>query len=134
MLAVASGQVDVGVNSSGFAPHIDSGRLRLVAVFSEQRSKRWPQTPTATELGFALAASSPYGLAGPKGLPPAVVRVLHDAFKLALFDPAHVAELDKYDQSPDYLGAADYGRAMEKAYAAEKKNVERLGLSKDKAN
>jgi len=130
MLAVASGQVDVGVNSSGFAPHVESGRLRLIAVFSEQRSKRWPQTPTLTELGFPLAASSPYGLAGPKGIPAPIVRTLHDAFKLALFDPVHVAELDKYDQQPDYLGSADYGRAMKEAFAAEKRNVERLGLNK----
>lgn len=130
MLAVASGNVDIGVNSSGFAPHVESGRLRLLAVFSEQRSKRWPQTPTLTELGFPLAATSPYGLAGPKGMPPSIVRTLHDAFKLALFDPLHVAELDKFDQTPDYLGSADYGRAMKRAYAAEKHNVERLGLNK----
>jgi hypothetical protein len=58
------------------------------------------------------------------------VRTLHDAFKLALFDPVHVAELDKFDQTPDYLGSADYARAMKEAYAAEKRNVERLGLNK----
>jgi tripartite-type tricarboxylate transporter receptor subunit TctC len=130
MLAVAAGHVDVGVNSSGFAPHVENGRLRLIAVFSEQRSKRWPQVPTLTELGFPLAASSPYGLAGPKGLPPAIVRTLHDAFKQALFDPLNVAELDKYDQQPDYLGSADYGRAMKEAFAAEKRTVEKLGLNK----
>ena len=130
MLAVAAGNVDVGVNSSGFAPHVENGKLRLMAVFSEQRSKRWPQTPTMTELGFPLAATSPYGLAGPKGIPPAIVRTLHDAFKLALFDPLHVAELDKFDQTPDYLGTAAYGRAMQEAFAAEKRNVERLGLNK----
>jgi hypothetical protein len=55
---------------------------------------------------------------------------LHDAFKAALFDPQHVAELDKYDQQPDYLGPAEYGRAMKRAYEAEKRNVERLGLNK----
>jgi tripartite-type tricarboxylate transporter receptor subunit TctC len=130
MLAVAAGNVDVGVNSSGFAPYVDNGKLRLVAVFSEQRSKRWPNTPTVTELGFPLAATSPYGLAGPKGMAPAVVARLHDAFKLALFDPAHLAELDKYDQVPDYLGPEAYGRAMRQALAAEKRNVERLGLNK----
>ncbi len=130
MLAVAAGHVDVGVNSSGFAPHVESGRLRLLAIFSEQRSKRWPNAPTARELGFPLAASSPYGLAGPAGLPAGVVQTLHDAFKTALFDPLHVAELDKYDQQPDYLGPADYGRAMKDAFATEKRTVERLGLNK----
>lgn len=130
MVALAAGHVDVGVNSSGFAPFVDSARLLLLAVFSEQRSKRWPAVATMRELGFPLSASSPYGLAGPRGMPTAVVQTLHDAFRAALFDPAHVAELDKYDQVPDYLGPADYGRAMREAYAAEKRVVERLGLNR----
>lgn len=130
MVALAAGHVDVGVNSSGFAPFVDSGRLLLLAVFSEHRSRRWPQVPTARELGFPLAASSPYGLAGPRGMAASVVQTLHDAFRAALFDAAHVAELDKFDQVPDYLGPADYGRAMREAYAAEKRIVERLGLNR----
>jgi tripartite-type tricarboxylate transporter receptor subunit TctC len=130
MVAVASGQVDVGINASGFAPHVDSGKLRLLSIFSDKRSKRWAQVPTLKELGFGIVATSPYGLAGPKSIPAAVVQVLHDAFKTALTDPAHIAELDKYDQVPDYLGPEDYGRAMRAALAAEKVNVDRLGLAR----
>jgi tripartite-type tricarboxylate transporter receptor subunit TctC len=59
-----------------------------------------------------------------------VVQTLHDAFKLALFDPLHVAELAKYDQEPSYLDGRDYGAALREAYATEKRNVERLGLAK----
>ena len=43
---------------------------------------------------------------------PAVVATLHEAFRAALHDPAHVAELAMYDQEPDYLGPADYGRSL----------------------
>ncbi len=130
MLAVSSGQVMVGVNSNGFAPFVDNGRLRLLVTFGEQRTRRWPQVPTLKELGFGIVATSPYGLVGPRGMNPAVVRVLHDAFKHAMNDPAHVAELQKYDQELDYLGPDDYGRALREAYAAEKRTVERLGLAK----
>jgi tripartite-type tricarboxylate transporter receptor subunit TctC len=128
MVAVASGQVLVGLNSNGFAPFVDGGRLRLLLTLGEQRTKRWPQVPTLKELGHNIVAMSPYGLAGPRGLPPHVVQVLHDAFKAALYDPTHVAELAKYDQEIAYLGPEDYGRALRDAYAAEKRNVERLGL------
>jgi tripartite-type tricarboxylate transporter receptor subunit TctC len=130
MIAVSSGQVMVGVNSNGFAPHVDSGTLRLLATFGTQRSKRWPTVPTLKELGHGIVAQSPYGLAGPRGLQAAVVQTLHDAFKLAMNDAAHVAELDRYDQELAYLGPEDYGRAMREALAAEKRNVERLGLGK----
>lgn len=130
MIAVSSGQVMAGVNSNGFAPFVDSGRLRLLATFGEARTRRWPQVPTLKELGHGIAASSPYGLAGPRGVPAEVVRVLHDAFRAALFDPAHVAELERYDQDLAYLGPDDYGRAMREAYAAERRTVERLGLAR----
>lgn len=130
MLAVASGQVQVGINSNGFAPFVESGKLRLIVTFGEHRHKRWPTVPTLKELGHGIVASSPYGLAGPRGMPASVVQVLHDAFKAALFDPAHLAEMAKYDQEPMYLGPEDYGRAMREAYAAEKRTVERLGIGK----
>jgi len=128
MIAVASGQVTIGLNSTGFAPFVDSGRLRLLLTLGEQRSKRWPQVPTLKELGHHIVAMSPYGLAGPRGMAHDVVQTLHDAFKLALFEPAHVAELAKYDQEPAYLGPEEYGHALREAYAAEKRNVDRLGL------
>jgi hypothetical protein len=47
-----------------------------------------------------------------------------------MHEPAHVAELAKYDQELSYLGAEDYGRAMRAAFAAEKLATERLGLGK----
>ena len=130
MLAVASGQVMVGLNSTGFAPFVDSGRLRLLVTLGAQRTQRWPQVPTLKELGHGIVAMSPYGLAGPRGLPAAVVQSLHDAFKAAMHDPSHVSELARYDQEIAYLGSDEYGRALREGYAAEKRNVERLGLGR----
>lgn len=128
MVAVASGQVMAGVNSNGFAPYVDSGRLRLLATFGAARTRRWPHVPTLDELGHGIVAMSPYGLAGPRGLPPPVLQTLHDAFKTALFDPRHMAELARYDQEIAYLGSADYGRSMRESVAAQRRIVEQLGL------
>ncbi len=73
---------------------------------------------------------SPYGLAGPRGLPAAVVQVLHDAFKAAMFDPTHIAELAKYDQELAYLGPDEYAQVMRDTFQAERRVVERLGLAR----
>ncbi|HSI60538.1 MAG TPA: tripartite tricarboxylate transporter substrate binding protein [Ideonella sp.] len=127
--AIVSGQVMVGVNSTGFAPAVDSGRLRLLATFAAQRSRRWPTVPVLRELGFDIVAMSPFGLAGPRGLPPAVVETLHAAFKKAMFEPAFIAELAKYDQEIDYLGPAAYAQSCREIFAKERLNVERLGLA-----
>jgi tripartite-type tricarboxylate transporter receptor subunit TctC len=128
MLAVASGQLMAGANSTGFGPYVDSGKLRLLVTFGQQRSRRWPQVPTLRELGFPIVANSPYGIGGPRGMSAEVVSVLHDAFKAALFDPLHLAELQKYDLEPAYLGPTDYARACREAFAEEKRIVDRLGL------
>lgn len=129
LLAIASGQVMAGVNSTGFAPFVESGQLRLLATMGATRSERFPNVPTMKELGYGIVAMSPYGLAGPRGMAPEVVATLHDAFKAALFDSQHLAELAKFDQEPAYLGPAAYGRVMREAMAAEKLVVERLGLA-----
>ena len=129
MIAVSSGQVMVGVNSNGFAPFVDSGRLRLLVTFGEQRTKRWPSVPTLKELGHGIVASSPYGIAGPAGIAPAVVQVLHDAFRIAMNDSEHLAELALFDQELAYLGPEDYRRALRAGYEHERSVVDRLGLA-----
>jgi hypothetical protein len=47
-----------------------------------------------------------------------------------MHDPAHVAELARYDQELAYLGPDDYGAAMREAYATERRVVEKLGLAR----
>ena len=128
--AISAGQVMSGVNSTGFGPAVDAGRLRLLATFAAQRSKRWPSAPTLRELGFDIVAMSPFGLGGPRGVPNAVRDTLHDAFKRAMFDPAFVQEIAKYDQDPAYLGPAEYAQACRDAFAKERLIVERLGLAR----
>ena len=59
-----------------------------------------------------------------------MVQTLHDAFKTAMHDPAHIAELAKYDQELAYLGPEDYAQAMREAYQTERRVVERLGLGR----
>lgn len=130
MLAVASGQVMAGVNSNGFAPFVQSGKLRLIATTGEQRSRHWPEVPTLKELGLGIVATSPYGLVAPHGLPAPILQTLHDAFKTALMDAQHVAELAKYEQEPMYLGSAAYAAALKTAYAAEGAAMKRLGLAR----
>jgi tripartite-type tricarboxylate transporter receptor subunit TctC len=130
LVAIESGQVMAGVNSTGFGPAVDSGLLRLLATIAAQRSKRWSHVPTLRELGYDIVANSPYGLGGPRGLSAEVVTVLHDAFKKAMFEPQFIQELTKYDQEIDYLGTADYAEVCRQQYIREGLIVDRMGLSR----
>jgi tripartite-type tricarboxylate transporter receptor subunit TctC len=81
------------------------------------------------ELGYPQAVyNSPYGIGAPAGTDPAILRKLHDAFRLALFDPQHLAELAKYDQEPAYLNTAEYAQYVREVTARERLLLARLGL------
>jgi tripartite-type tricarboxylate transporter receptor subunit TctC len=81
------------------------------------------------ELGYTEAVyTSPYGIGVPAGTDAAIVRKLHDAFKAAMFDPQHLQELAKYDQEPEYLATAEYGRFVQEVTARERVLLARLGL------
>jgi tripartite-type tricarboxylate transporter receptor subunit TctC len=126
--ALLGGHVDVHADSTGWAEQVNGGRLRLLNTWGAQRTKRWPAVPTLRDLGYPIVSNSPYGLAGPKGMDPAVVKALHDAFRKALEDPDYQKTLDKFDQDAYYLNSADYAALAKKTYDEEGVAIKRLGL------
>ena len=105
--AVLGGHTTLQADSTGWKPLVDGGKLRLLAIWTGERSKNWPDTPTLKELGYPFVFDSPFGIAGPKGMDPAVVAKLHDAFKKAVEDSGVIATLAKYDMVPRYMDTAD---------------------------
>ncbi len=129
MLAVAGQTLMAGVNSTGFAPYVDKDKLRLLAVFSASRNKRWPTRPTIKELGYANGVhNSPYGIGAPAGLDPSIVKKLHDAYRQATSDPLHLQAIARYDQEPAYLRSADCARHVQEVSARERQLLPGLGL------
>jgi tripartite-type tricarboxylate transporter receptor subunit TctC len=100
--------------------------MRLLATWGERRTKHWPKVSTLKELGENIVSSSPYGIAGPKGMDPQSLRILHDAFKKGLRDQQHLAALDKYDQEVWYMSSNAYTRWAQQTFAAEKVAVDNL--------
>jgi tripartite-type tricarboxylate transporter receptor subunit TctC len=128
MQATLSGTIDATADSTGWAPLVEAGQLRLLVVWNAARTKRFPDVPTLRETGTDIVSASPYGFAGPKGMDPGVVKILHDAFKAALEDPAHLVVLERYDMEPAYLNSADYAAFAERQWREEGEMIRRLGL------
>jgi tripartite-type tricarboxylate transporter receptor subunit TctC len=126
--ALLGGQIQVAADSSGWGEMVQAGRMRLLATWGAERAKRFPDAPTLKESGLDIVSTSPYGIAGPKGMNPDVVGILHDAFREALFDQAHIAVLDRYDMAPWYLGPADYAAFARKTFEEEGVMIRRMGL------
>jgi tripartite-type tricarboxylate transporter receptor subunit TctC len=112
--AVLGGHTTLQADSTGWKPLVEAGQLRLLAIWTANRSKVWPDVPTLKELGYPFVFDSPFGIAGPKGMDPKIVQILHDAFKKALEDPAIIATLERYDMVPRYMSTDDYNKAVKK--------------------
>ena len=83
------GQVDAAFqNINNVLPHINGGKLRVLAVAAPKRSPLLPNVPTLAESGVKDAeATSWQGVVAPKGLPPEVKAKIHAALTEALADP-----------------------------------------------
>lgn len=126
--ALLGGHVMAQSDAAGWDKFVDSGKMRLLVTFGEQRTKRWPDVPTAKELGYGVTSTSPYGLAGPKGMDPKVVKTLHDAFKTALFSEKSMEVMTQLNQEPVYRNSEDYREWAIATYAKDKALIEHLGL------
>ena len=127
--ALLGGHVMAQSDATGWDKFVESGQMRLLVTFREKRTKRWPNVPTAKELGYGVVSQSPYGLVGPKGMDPAVVKTLHDAFKKAMDDPKHLEVLEQLNQDLWYRSGEDYAKWAAETYAKDKVLIERLGLA-----
>ncbi|MFT8243819.1 tripartite tricarboxylate transporter substrate binding protein [Roseomonas sp. BN140053] len=127
--ALVGGQIDASADASAWGELVKDGRLRLLCTWTAERPKRFPEAPTLREEGINIVSDSPYGLAGPAGMSPAVVRVLQDGFRDALNDPSHLAVLERYDMAPAYLDSAAYAEAARRQYQQDGEMIRRLNLS-----
>ena len=131
MNALLGGHIDAMADSSGWAQLVNAGTFRLLVTWGAARTKNWPDVPTLKEVGIDLVSNSPFGLAGPKGMDPAVVKVLHDAFKKGMEEPSYAAAMAKLDQELFYLSSEDYrAYAMQQISEAERFITE-LGLKQN---
>ncbi|WP_135467673.1 tripartite tricarboxylate transporter substrate binding protein [Crenalkalicoccus roseus] len=129
--AVLGGTVDCMADASAWAPHVVAGRMRLLAVFTAQRFERFPEVPTLRELGLDMVVSTAYGLVGPAGMDRGVVRILHDAFKEALFHPENERVRAQFDMPAAYHDSDAYREVTLRQAAYEREMVQRLGLRLD---
>lgn len=117
---LATGQVHVLFDSipTGM-PHVKSGRLRALAVTSEQRSALAPELPTLAESGLpGYSSVTWFGVYAPAGAPPALVERIHQAFAKAMQSPDVVASLAKLGVEPARPSTAAQFAAMVQADSA----------------
>ena len=110
------GQVPLMVDTaSETIEHHKAGKLRILAVTGEQRSRSLPEVPTLKELGIDVAADAFFGLYGPAGMPADVVARIDRAVADALRAPEMQEKITGFGLAANHAGAAELA-AMQAAH------------------
>jgi tripartite-type tricarboxylate transporter receptor subunit TctC len=104
------GQIPLMVDTaSETIEHHKSGKVRILAVTGEQRSKALPDVPTLKELGVNMAADAFFGLYGPAGMPADVVARIDRAVADALKAPDIQERINGFGLVPNHASSAELG-------------------------
>ncbi|HEY0887658.1 MAG TPA: tripartite tricarboxylate transporter substrate binding protein [Ramlibacter sp.] len=113
------GQVDLTFGTPPpFVPHIQSGKLRAIAVTSKKRLPSMPEVPTTAEAGMAkLDPTSWFGVFAPASTPKAVIDRLAADISKVMSAPAFKQKAQELGAEADYLGPQQFAAAVKEEQA-----------------
>ncbi len=131
VVSMLGGHVDASAhNTNEIVAQVEAKKARVLGVFDEGRSARFPDVPTFKEVGYDVQATNFYVILVPKGTPAEIQKILHDAFKKAIEDPAFVKTADRLVFDLEYQGPEETARRLARAYQKNGELIRRLGLPK----
>ncbi len=113
--AIIGGHVDVNFSNVGDTniAHKD-GELKILAVMAPKRSRFLPDVPTLEEEGYPNVYSwSSRGLSAPKGIDPAQLEVLKNAFEKGLANAVHLEKMEAMGLEVDVRTGEEYKKMLE---------------------
>ena len=129
--ALLGRQITAISDSQSWREQVINGDFRLVAAWTPTRLPGFPDVPTLRELGYGMSVTSPYGIAGPRGMEPELVQVLHTSFRKALQDEQTQRIARQWDMPDEYLGPEAYREFARERAVFERETVARLRLTID---
>ncbi|HLS52820.1 MAG TPA: tripartite tricarboxylate transporter substrate binding protein [Tissierellaceae bacterium] len=110
LAALRGGHVKAAVAKiSEVAGLVDSGELKILASFTEERLENFPDVPTLAEKGYKILFGSARALVAPKGTPKEIIDYLHDKFKAAMESTEHMEKAKNADLPIMYMGPEELG-------------------------
>ena len=111
-------------------PHVNTGRLRVLAAMTDERSPLAPDVPTLAELGVPEVTVRLWaGLFGPAKIPAPIVRRLSSEINAALKRPEVREQLLRQGYDPRGSSSEELGHHVRSAYALWKQAVKEAGVA-----
>lgn len=132
IVSLLGGHVDVvAATAINVAPHLQTGKLRAIAISSPQRlAGAIAGIPTWKEQGFNAVFGNWRGVVGPRGLTPAQVTYWENVFASLVKTDEWRKDMQANFWTDFYLGSRDTQKFLETENAALKALLGDLGLAK----
>ncbi len=128
-LSLLGGHIEaITVSAAEVSPHVAAGKLRLLAVMSDERVKGFENVPTLKEKGLDINIGTWRGLAVAKSTPPDVVAVLRAATAKTMQEPSLREALEKQNMGYAYAEGPAYAAIMAKDHTFYRGLIQKLGL------
>ncbi len=128
--AVLGGQIQAVV-SDGTMALAQAGTVRLLAESGNIRIPGYPNVPTYKELGFPVSVPIFYGVAGPAGIPPDVVREWNAAARDMMKTQGFADMVQKLRATPAFLDKDEFTAMITSMYTRMDGLVKTLDLKKE---
>ena len=115
-------------------PAVQSGKARTLGVYEERRSPTFPEVPTFKEIGYDITLGGYLPVIGPKGIDPAIIAILHEAFRKSMEDPVFKEAMKAKGYEIFYEGPADLKKRLARDYVSNARLLEKMGLKKNAAD
>ena len=116
-VAAASGEIQMLLTpASEVVAHIQSRRVRPIAVSSSTRISQFPDLPTIAETVPGYEFTSWMGTFAPAGTPKAIVDRINLELKKAVADPEVASNLSGQTLDPMYMTPEEFAREMKVQY------------------
>ena len=129
--ATLAGEVQMTLGSVSVASgHIESKKLKPLAIGRHARLPTHPNVPTLTEAGYpAIEPRSWFGLLAPAGTPPAVAEKIQKDVAAILTEPEFKARfIDRAGHTGVGSKPAEFAKFIADDYAAKKTMIEAAGI------
>jgi tripartite-type tricarboxylate transporter receptor subunit TctC len=109
---------------------VESGQVRVLALFAEKPRVEYPQIPTLRDLGYDIPCPVFHTVCGPKGIPDGIVGRLEDGFTRAIKEPAFVKGARELRLALVYRNSKELGEYVNRNYEIFGKLMTEMGLAK----
>jgi tripartite-type tricarboxylate transporter receptor subunit TctC len=132
MTMVLGGNAAMWASPPGMAvPHVEAGKLRVLAAWGAKRHPAFPDVPTLKELGYDVENYVWSGVFAPKGVPGSVMTTLQKAIAAAVKAPEFTTAMDKIRVPIAYLDADQFKAFIDQDAKMLTEAIRKIGVIRD---